>query len=242
MEGDATRFWIPRGEMGKTVDAVVPNARDSRWERWARRCLQSWAVDRARRHLGQRWRRVVDLGCGFGDFTTRFAAHADEVVGCDVSPGFVETARERLHATGHDAFEIACCDLRQFTDFRDVDLAYLGAVMVLMEDADCLTVLRTIRERIRPTGILLSRDWCAVHLGRRQRNTNNWFSIHRRPSDYVALAERAGFRVVEQTPSWAIYGECMAPARWLRWPVQLPWRLASLAVVRASVSFAMRPA
>jgi SAM-dependent methyltransferase len=232
---DAREFWIGRGHMAKDVSAVDPGTANSRYAGWTRRCMQEWTIGRARRHLGRRARRAVDLGCGFGDWTVRFAELADEIIACDVSPGFVDEARRRLREAGHPAATVALGDVRGFSAYDDADLVYLGAVLMYLDDAGCLSVLRGVRERIAADGVLLSRDWCAIRLGRARVNRQPWFSAHRRPRRYVELAEQSGFRVVEWASSPAIYSEAVAwPAGWL-------WLAASLFWTRASVSFVMRP-
>jgi len=249
---DAREFWIARGDMAKDVAAVSPGSANSAYENWTRGCLQEWALRRARRHLGPRFRRAVDLGCGYGDWTVRFAAMADEVIACDVSPGFAEEAARRLRESGHQAATVVCGDVRGFDGYRDADLVYLGAVLMYLDDDGCVSLLRSVRERIAPRGLLLSRDWCAIRLGRARVNTTPWFSVHRRARRYVELAEQAGFRVIESASSTSIYGEEMAyrylarrseaATAWLRWPARLPWTAASLFWTRGSVSFVMRPA
>jgi SAM-dependent methyltransferase len=232
---DAREAWIERGDMAKDVTAVDPGSTNSRYANWTRRCLQDWTLARARRDLGRRARRAVDLGCGFGDWTVRFAEMADEIIACDVSPGFVDEARRRLRESGHPAATVACSDVRTFTAYGDADLVYLGAVLMYLDDAGCLSVLRGVRERIAPDGLLLSRDWCAIRMGRARVNRSPWFSMHRRPRRYLEPAEQSGFRVVAWAASPAMYREAVA------WPVGWLWLAASLLWTRASVSFVMRP-
>jgi SAM-dependent methyltransferase len=248
---DQNRFWIARGRLPMGPSAVTPGKPDTPYQRWKRRCLQEWTVRRVRRHLGGRFARAVDLGCGYGDWTVLFAVMADEIVACDVSPGFVAEAERRLRAAGHPAASVVCADVRSFDAFEETDFIYLGAVLMYLDDADCLAVLRRVRERIRGGGLLVSRDWCAINAGRPSLQTGDWFSVHRRPRRYEEFVRAAGFRVVERAASPAIYGEHMAHVlsgrrerltRVLRGPARLCWRAATLGWTRASVSFVMRPA
>ncbi len=247
---DACDFWIARGD-GTTVSAVCPGSDDTWYARWRRECLQDWTLARMRRHLGARCRRAVDLGCGYGDWTVQLAALAHEVIACDVSPGFVEQTRARLRVAGHTAAQVTVADVRRFDDYRDADLICLGAVLMYLEDEDCRRLLRRVRERIAGDGLFVSRDWCALRLGRAGAKLNPWFSVHRRARNYREMIEQAGFRVIESATSPAVYGELVAARllargrdqliRWLRWPAALPWYVASLAWTRGSVTFVMRP-
>lgn len=244
---DATDFWIDRGHLPKNEAAVSPGHSDSRLNNWTRGLLRDFTLRRARQHLG-RTGTLVDLGCGYGDFTAALAPLADKVIACDVSPDFVRAARKRL--ASHPDATVTCEDVRTFRAFDSASLVYLGAVLMYFDDDDCLALLRDLRARLRPDGVVISRDWCAIQLGRETRNTDPTFSIHRRPARYAQLAAAAGLRVVESNASPSIYAEQLAhrlthhePAtRLLRWPLRLLLRLATLPWRRASVTFVMKPA
>lgn len=66
--------------------------------------VDSPSVDRHFRRIVRRFvgpeSRVLDLGCGPGGFTAVLAETAREVVGLDVSPAWVETARRTLEERG----------------------------------------------------------------------------------------------------------------------------------------------
>jgi SAM-dependent methyltransferase len=248
--GDARDFWIGRGEM-TTVNAVAPGCRNARYESWTRACLQDWTMRRARRLLGRRCGRAVDLGCGFGDWTVQLAAMADDVVACDIAPGFVEETRRRLREAGCPSATVACDDVRSFAAYSDADLVHVGAVLMYLDDDGCQEVLRTVRERIASDGLLIGREWCAIRFGRAVVNRSPWFSVHRRARRYIEMAEAAGFRAVESVASPSIYGDVLA-WRWLArrhdaapaWARSLfgaPWYAASLFWTRGSVTFVLRP-
>jgi len=83
----------------------------------------------AERGLPTRWERALDFGCGVGRLSQALAAHADEVVGVDISAPMLEVAR-RI-----DPYGARCTfvlndspDLGRFPDDH-VDLVY--SVLVL---------------------------------------------------------------------------------------------------------------
>jgi len=237
---DATSFWIDRGAMAKTQTAVSPTGSDSKWNRWTRQALQAWTIRRARALGGDRMARVADLGCGFGDWTAKLAELADEIIACDVSPGFVAEAQARL--AGHPAAHVHVADVRTFDDYADCNLIYLGGVMTYLGDEDSLALLKKVRTRLAPGGVLLGRDWCAIGLGRQEIRTAPWFSMHRRPERYAELARQAGYEIIEVTPSPYIYGEQLAGAGAMTGPLKVGFRAITLHWLRGSVSYALRPA
>lgn len=233
-EGERTHeFWIDRA---RTVDgalAVQPRTRSQRYDAWSRRMLQRWTLDRVAR-IAPRHRRFVDLGCGHGDWTELLASVADEVHACDVAPAFVEQTRARVPRAA-----VACADVRSYQLPPQLDLAYLGAVLMYLPDHDALDVLRRVRAHAREGAVVVVREWCTLNLGRRtERPDARYFSIHRRSTEVRDLAVAAGFTCVDVRSSPSIYGEAMAGhRRALVWPLRCAWRLATLHWQRASHTF-----
>jgi SAM-dependent methyltransferase len=247
------RYWIERGGDGAGAPgAVMPDARGGWYDDWTRLLLQRWAARRVQRHGGARFRRAVDLGCGYGDWAQYLATIADDVTAVDISPGFVAQTEARLAATGHASWRTAAADIRRFDDYRDADLIHLGGVFTYLEDDEVLDTLATARARIAPGGLLHQRDWCAVNFGRTSRQMRDeLFSVHRTPAQYVALARRAGFELLEVRRSPAIYGEQMAfqtiglrsngVTRAVGWLPALLWRSFTMGWTRCSVTLFFRP-
>jgi SAM-dependent methyltransferase len=243
---DAAAFWVSRGELKKDLTAVAPTASNNWYTRWTRTALQAWTMQRVVRHIGPRISRAADLGCGFGDWTVLIAGMADEIEACDVSPGFVAETQQRLAVLPQVKSSVVVSDIRQFQPTGALNFAYLGAVMMYLEDADCVAVMKNLRHALAPTSVVISRDWCAVNLGRSAVNTSPWFSVHRTPQQYVALAAQAGLRVVEWKKSASMYSEQLARAvaptpiaNVLTWPIAGVYNSATCLQTRCSVSFVM---
>jgi predicted TPR repeat methyltransferase len=212
----ALRYWTRRGNSDRSPTAVCPRCTSPRYEAWSRAKLQAWTLARlVRLAPGSRFRRVVDLGCGTGDWAELLAPIADEIVVADVSPGFVDQAAERLRRLSHPRWRGECCDVRRFDDLGGADLVFVGGVLMYLDEPDVLALLQKVRAGMDPNGIVCQRDWCATGIGAPELRTDHpgFFSVHRRPLRYRALAEATGFRVVECRPSWWIYGDqCAAEA------------------------------
>lgn len=64
--------------------------------------------------------RVLDLGCGDGQFTARFVSAVGAVLGLDSSPAMVEAARARLAGSSSAAaFRVLDCTLLGQSDIAD---------------------------------------------------------------------------------------------------------------------------
>lgn len=232
---DATDFWQSRGALPKNLAAVAPGTTDSLDSRLRRKRLQDWTLQRAHKHLGERWETLVDLGCGYGDWTAQLAGCAARVRACDVSEGFCVEARRLIGETCRDV-EVTAGDIRSFDPGPEVHLAHLGAVLMYLTDDDAHAVLAKLCSRMRPDGIVLGREWCAVGLGRRaDQPIKERFSVHRTVKDQIALSTAAGFDVVETAPSYAIYAESVGGLAATMWHVRGWFWL------RGSVSYVLRP-
>src|SRR5262245_32110762 len=91
----SSAYWIQHAAAHAGTAAVHPNKRWGRYHAWTRTMLQTWTVQRLRANR-ERYGRVLDIGCGIGDWTEQFAAFSDEVYACDVAPAFVERTQARV--------------------------------------------------------------------------------------------------------------------------------------------------
>jgi SAM-dependent methyltransferase len=228
----ARDFWVDHARTHSGTAAVHPRSRWAGYHRWTRRMLQDWTLRRVRAE-GPRYRRCVDLGCGIGDWTGRFAELCDEVHACDVSPDFVATTRQRVPEA-----IVSCADLREYRFPRRIDFVYAGSVLLYLSDADVLDVFKRIRAATVPGALVIVRDYCTFGLG---RPTVNEFSVHRHPRELRDLAALARLTCVEQRTSTSMYGEMMTRGVPLfAWPMRALWRIATATWLRASHTFVMR--
>ncbi len=232
----AREFWFRQAATEEAVVAVNPGARWAGMHDWTRRMLQAWTVDRMRA-FRQRYRTCVDIGCGYGDWTERFATLAEEVHGCELAPPFVAQARRRVP---HAAIE--CCDLRDYVIPAASDLVYIGAVLMYVPDLHALDLLRRVRAAVARDALVMWREFCTFNLGRRATyETAERFSVHRSPAQLCWLAELAGFRVDEVRSAPSIYGEVLG-GRVGAWPLRGVMRVATATWRRASHTLVLRPA
>ncbi len=232
---NAVHYWTERARTVPAALAVHPQESFKRYHAWARRSLQDWTLNRVKA-VKPRFRRALDLGCGFGDWTSLFAPICDEIHACDVAPEFAAQAFLRL--AQHRAAYVECADIRRYVPPKELDLIYIGAVLLYLEDAEVLEVLKRLRASAVPDALLMIRDYCTFNFGREARTE---MSFHRDPHRLQDLAGLAGFRCVEMRSSPSIYGEQLAGnARWLRWPLRAAWRTATLMWQRASYTLVFK--
>lgn len=234
----ACAYWVERAETVAGAASVLPAGRWLRYHAWTHRMLQRWTLARLDR---PRYRRILDLGCGRGEWAALFAPRADEVFACDVAEPFVLETRRRLAALPHPAAQVDQADLRDYRFPAGIDLAYVGAVLCYLTDEGVRDVLYRLRLSTTPQALVIVRDYCTINLGRPATNLASGFSIHRRPAELVRLAESVGLRCEAVRSSPGIYAEEMGNAI-TRWPLRLAWRLATLHWTRASHTLVFRSA
>jgi SAM-dependent methyltransferase len=231
-------YWIEHAATTAGLAAIYPRNRWLAIRHLTRRMLQAWTLSRARGDR-RRYRKVVDIGCGHGDWSELFAPIADEVYACDVAPAFVEQTRSRL--ARHRAVRVDVSDVRGYAIPDGADLVYLGAVLMYLDDDAVIEVLRRIRRAVAPGAHVIVRDWCAFNLGRHMEyDCGDYFSIHRRPEELRSLAEQVGLQCLEIRSSPSIYAEVLS--RWapLAYPLRILGRVIAAPFSRASHTLRFR--
>lgn len=105
------------------------------------------AAHLAHRHFGGRPGRLLDVGCGRGDFLTAFQDAGFSVAGVDISPAAPELA------PGH---EVRVADLeRDALPFPEGSFDYAFSKSVLEHTRQPVRVLRAALEGLRPGGLAI---------------------------------------------------------------------------------------
>ncbi len=139
-----------------------------------------------RRFPPRRGQRVLDIGCGFGDTTQRIAELVGpdgRVVGVDVAPRFIETARREAPGAGvaNVRFEALDVEVTELDGPYDLAFSRFGTMFF----AGPVTALRNVRSALAPGGRLVMVVW-------RRRIDNDWLyraqtiveGIVSRPEEY----------------------------------------------------------
>jgi ubiquinone/menaquinone biosynthesis C-methylase UbiE len=92
--------------------------------------------------------RVLDLGCGLGDFTAALVAQGADAVGCDVAGEALRRARER-----HPGIEFVQSGEGLPFDLGSFDAVWTGEVLEHVQDV--LGLLAEVHRVLRPQGRLI---------------------------------------------------------------------------------------
>ena len=138
--------------------------------------------------------RVLDVGCGSGNWTEVFATRYAAVTGIDQSTAMADAARRRLAAARN--VRILTGDVLTDLPNEQFDLVFVGGVCMYLNDGDVETLLRSLAERLRRGGTMILRE-STVRRGRRVA-LGAYQAVYRSVSDYRALiGETIGERPVE---------------------------------------------
>lgn len=143
--------------------------------------------------------RILDLGCGTGQLTSKLARTGAEVVGIDRSPEMIATAKENYPEL---SFEVA--DAAQLPFNQSFDAVFSNAVLHWILEPDA--VIRSIHQMLKPGGRFVAEfggkgnvNWVVTALTEALTaagcsiDANLWYfpSI----SDYTTRLEQQGFEV-----------------------------------------------
>jgi 2-polyprenyl-3-methyl-5-hydroxy-6-metoxy-1,4-benzoquinol methylase len=99
--------------------------------------------------------RILDLACGFGRHANRLAALGHQVTGLDLSPAFLELARQEAAQRGVQA-TYRQGDMRQLDEQEQYDRVLLMfTAFGYFSDQENALVLRNIQRALKPGGLFL---------------------------------------------------------------------------------------
>ncbi|MGN6202580.1 MAG: class I SAM-dependent methyltransferase, partial [Solirubrobacterales bacterium] len=112
--------------------------------------------------------RAIDIGCGFGDTSQRLAelvGPEGSVLGVDVSPPFIETARQEAEEAGTANVSYQLADVQTLQLPQEFDYAF--SRMGIMFFANPVAALRNVRAALKPGGRFTAVVW-------RRKLDNEW--------------------------------------------------------------------
>jgi ubiquinone/menaquinone biosynthesis C-methylase UbiE len=144
------RYWLQRAFWslyGRYVwDAEQPSWRQAQIDR-----VTSVLVER-RKSPGE---RVLDAGCGTGNYAVALAQAGFEVTGIDYAPGMLAHARAKRNEQLGDRLSFRRLDLDRRLELADAGFDHVINISVLQNAADPSFTLRELCRVLRPGGTLL---------------------------------------------------------------------------------------
>lgn len=182
--------------------------------------------------------RVLDLGCGAGQLTLPFAAHAGEVVGMDPNPEMLAVGRERAKAAGIENVgwvEGSDADLHE--GLGPVRLTTIGRAFHWMDRDRTLERLRGCTDS--GGGVALFGDREALHRGR----ADWWAVAHGTASEYLDdLPERETGEVeYDETYAEVLERNGYRDVEKRQFTVEREWNVEGVIGYVFSLSFASPP-
>ena len=106
------------------------------------------------RQIPERCDRVLEIGCGMGEFSRLLAQRARNVLAIDLSPQMIRLAREQ--SIRHPNIEFAVCDAMTF-NFGEQQFDCI-ATLTTIHHLPIQAVLHRIRAALKPGGVFFCLD------------------------------------------------------------------------------------
>lgn len=181
-------FWESAAQAPLDADGLRPTARDP----YLQEALEGLIENRLEGG------RLLDVGCGDGLSTLRFADRVDSVLGVEFAPGFVEMAKENARHQGKTEVRFEQGDVMDLAPVRErngrFDVAVCLRVLInLATPENQATGLSEIAECIEPGGLLfISEGWIEGMAGINRRRLAMGLSDMGK-AEYNILMPRAEF-------------------------------------------------
>lgn len=106
----------------------------------------------------KRFRRVLSIGCGEGQFELMLAPFADEIIAIDLSSEAIQFASNRAKSLGIANVHFECISVLDAKWVGEFDLVISLAFFHHISESDLPGLLKRLQECLKPGGILYSTD------------------------------------------------------------------------------------
>lgn len=147
-------YWEQAAAIERDRDGLKPTARDPDLQAVVESSIEKWIAPDA---------SVLDVGCGDGASTIRFARRADRIVGIDYIPRFVDRARDLARQAEVDNVDFLVGDVLDLESVRRdqglFDLAIaIRCVINLASLENQVRAISQIASCVRPGGLFVASE------------------------------------------------------------------------------------
>jgi cyclopropane fatty-acyl-phospholipid synthase-like methyltransferase len=144
--------------------------------------------------------RVLDLGCGYGDWAFRFAPHVREVIGVEYANSMYELAEAEKRRHGAPNVRFVNCPAEEYRSSFPFDLVWVSGLFVYMTDRQAESLLKELPFLSTTGGLLLVRDGTSIleqrHIldGKFSEHLKEYYSaVYRTRDEYIGMFSSIGF-------------------------------------------------
>ena len=156
---------------------------------------------------------VLDLGSGVGYWSEFFAGNFSHVVAVENSASLYEALRER--SASHPNIKAIRGNVMEFEPTERYELIFLGGLLMYLNEADLIALLRKLLPFLSPGGMILCRE-STVREGTVTR-VGEYQATYRSVEAYDAVFQRSGFAIGRReinSPYVLLQMGCEIMTRW----------------------------
>ncbi len=131
----------------KVYDTLMDDVPYQEWADYVEKLLRSYQITEG---------LLLDLGCGTGNLTERFAEKRYDMIGIDNAEDMLQIALEKKETSNHDILYLLQ-DMREFELFGTVRavISICDSINYILEENDLLNVFRLVNNYLDPKGIFI---------------------------------------------------------------------------------------
>jgi len=145
--------------------------------------------------------RILDVGCGPGQYAIRFAGRGHEVVLLDTSSFFLNVSKERIRREGLRTPELLKCDILspesrgRVSIGKKYDAIWCSGLFAHVPRSSQASTLQWFRGMLRPDGLLFVN--ILLDNPRVFARDGRYYSYHGQGHDFEARLENAGYDIIQ---------------------------------------------
>jgi SAM-dependent methyltransferase len=145
---------------------------------------------------------VLDLGCGVGYWAEAFAQNFSAVVAVEGSANLFRELRTRC--VPYSNIESEHRNVLSFQPEGDFSLAFLGGLLMYLDESDVVALLGKVKKSLRPGGIILCRE--STVRGNTLTLTGDYSVVYRSIENYRRIFKNSGLvvRTIERNEPYVL--------------------------------------